>query len=77
MPGYSACVTDFSESERSTTLPLCASSGSEDGSCPITTFGAVLLLSADTSLAVRLSELAMYWPLTLTSLCVWLKCETR
>ena len=77
MPGYSRSVSAASAEVRSTTLPLSASSGSADGSCPMTTFGSVPDLIAATSLAVVSSALATYWPFTLTSVCVALKCEAR
>src|SRR3984885_15261757 len=76
MPGYSVAVCAASGLLRSTTLPLSASSGSADGSWPITTLGSVPVLIADTSLAVVSSALAMYWPCTLMPWWVALKCET-
>src|ERR1700744_311836 len=75
-PGYSGDVCEVRSLLRSTTLPLSASSGRADGSWPMTTLGSVPDLMAATSLVVVSSALAMYWPWTLMSLCVALKCDT-
>src|ERR1700722_7921227 len=69
MPGYSSAVCVLRPAVKSTILPLSASSGSADGSWPMTTFGSVPLLIAETSLAVVSSALAMYWPTALMPLC--------
>ena len=70
-------VTSASDEVRSTTLPLSAYSGSCAGSWPRSTFGSVPDLRAATTLALVLSALAMYCPVTLTADWLLLKFVSR
>src|ERR1700733_13901166 len=77
MPGYSVEVCAVSDLDRSTTLPLSASSGSAAGSWPRITLGSVPDLIAATSFAVLWSAVARYCPRTLIAECVLLNCVWR